>query len=338
MPERRARAGRSPLTRALLTPISIRLVLGVLAVLYAVAPAAAGEPAGKQALVYKTNLGAVRELTQQAVDELFADLPPSGPRVRLKVEPPHQASWLVEEIAGKALRARGHEVVLSKSVAPPPPDTAAAGAGAGGGSAISPADSAASYKLQLLSSLRQVEASGDSNAIREVNYQIAKHDSLVAIAPWGGGAQGASGGNGSTGSEPGSEASGMPPPPPPLEPEEPVDGEIRLRVVELGLKYTDKHRTWPVFGSEVVERFAGANLHAELETPEDDLVRWSGSGDATFIDEVPVKMLPILEGVEGSRNAFAAPTVPAGGSKLLEPIIVSAIVVGLVFLFVSNRS
>jgi hypothetical protein len=130
----------------------------------------------------------------------------------------------------------------------------------------------------------------------------------------------------------------MPPAPPPAEPEAPVDGEIHLRVVELGLKYTDKHRSWPVFGSEVVERYAGANLQAELQTPEDDLVRWSGSGEATLIDEVPVKMLPILEGVEGSRNAFAAPAMPGGGSKLLEPIIVSAIVVGLVFLFVSNRS
>jgi hypothetical protein len=329
------------MARALLTPIAIRLVLGLVAVVHSIAPAAAGEPAGKAALVYKTNLGAVRELTQQAVDELFADLPPSGPRLRLKVEPFHQAAWLVEELAGNALRARGHEVVLSKSAAPAPADTAAAaGAAAGSGARLSPADSAAQHLLNLQSLLRGAEASGDSSAIRAIQGEIARHDSLVADAPWGGGAQAVQqgGGNGSTGGDPGSEASGMPPAPPPLEPEEPVDGEIRVRVVELGLKYTDKHRTWPVFGSEVVERFAGANLHAELETPEDDLVRWSGSGDATFIDEVPAKMLPILEGVEGARNAFATPAVPAGGSKLLEPLIVSAIVVGLVFLFVSNRS
>jgi hypothetical protein len=338
MPHPRARAGQSPLARAVVT--SLRVALGALAVLHSAAPVAAG---GKEALAYKTNLGAVRELTQEAVEELFASLPPpSGPRVRLMVDPPHQAGWLVEEIAGNALRARGHEVVIAKSTAPPPAvdTTAAAGAGAGAGGSQSPADSAAAHKLGLIAGLQGAEASGDTSAIRNLQQQIAHHDSLVATAPWGGGGSQAGsqgGGTGSNGDAPGSEASGMPPAPPPLVPEEPVDGEIHVRVVELGLKYTDTHRTWPLFGSQVVERFAGANLTAELQTPDDDLVRWAGSGDATRIDEVPKDMLPILEGLD-SRNAFATPELPAGGSRLLEPIIVSAIVVGLVFLFVSNRS
>jgi hypothetical protein len=327
------------LSRAIDTPL--RFVLGVLFLVPPAAPAAAGEPAGKSALVYKTNLGAVKDLTREAVEELFADLPPSGPRLRLRVEPPHQAAWLVEEIAGNALRARGHEVVLSKTVAPVRPDTAAApavgGSGSGNGPAMSPADSAVAHRQNLQVGLQGAEAAGDSSGIRELRRQIAVHDSLAQIAPWANGGSHPPDDDPKV-SAPGSEASGMPPAPPPAVPEAPVDGEIHLRVVELGLKYTDKHRSWPIFGSEVVERYAGANLQAELQTPEDDLVRWSGSGEATLIDEVPVKMLPILEGVEGSRNAFAAPAMPGGGSKLLEPIIVSAIVVGLVFLFVSNRS
>ena len=96
------------------------------------------------------------------------------------------------------------------------------------------------------------------------------------------------------------------------------------------------YRTRPFFGEKQISRYAAANLHAELRDSTGNLVQWSGHGEAARIDEVPKDALAILE---GQNYPFTPPTLPAKSTgKILEPIVVTAVIVGLVLLFVSNRS
>jgi hypothetical protein len=111
--------------------------------------------------------------------------------------------------------------------------------------------------------------------------------------------------------------------------------ELEIKVVEMGLRYTGTHRRrW--LGSKVVERLAVATLSGRMSDVASGTIAWNGGGEVRVIDEVPEKQLRILE---GDTYPFTAPQIPAtNASRVVEPIVVSAIVVGLVFLFVANRS
>jgi hypothetical protein len=255
---------------------------------------------------YPSNLALVRSVAETAIDRMLTNLGTTGPRVRVRVEPYHETGWLVEEIAGSELRARGL-VVVSEPAAPPAPPPAAGSAEAQAAAALAAAAQAGQPPPPSLQQLaQQVGAQGDSAA----GDSAATH----AAAP------------------PAPASAAAPAAPPPV----PVDAELRLRVVDLGLKYTGTHRTRPFFGQKKVERYATANLQAELRDPTGDLVQWTGNGDAARIDEVPKDALPILE---GQHYPFTPPSLPPhSAGKIIEPIVVTAVIVGLVFLFVSNRS
>jgi hypothetical protein len=265
-------------------------------------------PAGESG--YPSNLALVRSVAQTAIVRLLGNLGPTGPRVRVRVEPYHETAWLVEEIAGSELRARGLVVVSEPAVppaAPPAPGSpeaqAAAALAVAAQAAAAQAGQSPPPSLQQLGQL--VGAQGDSAAGDSAATHAAAPPAPAATAP-------------AT--------------PPPV----PVDAELRLRVVDLGLKYTGTHRTRPFFGQKKVERYATANLQAELRDSTGDLVQWTGNGDAARIDEVPKDALPILE---GQHYPFTPPSLPPhSAGKIIEPIVVTAVIVGLVFLFVSNRS
>ncbi|MGD8395761.1 MAG: hypothetical protein PVF43_09830 [Candidatus Eiseniibacteriota bacterium] len=111
--------------------------------------------------------------------------------------------------------------------------------------------------------------------------------------------------------------------------------ELELNVVELGLRYTGARRSF-LFGPKRIERLAVATLAGSVLDPGDGTLAWRGEGRARAIDEVPAGKLSILE---GQSYPFTRPVLPPSNiGHVLEPIIVSGIVVGLVFLFVSNRN
>jgi hypothetical protein len=278
-----------------------------------------------------TNLELVRQVTTEAVTKMMSDLPPSGKRVRVRVEPYHEAAWLVQDLVGTALRARGCEVVVVPltAVAAPPPAPGAAPPGASGQAAAPAAPPAPPSGAAAAGAAAQAAL-----GIPPADSAQAASAGMAAAADSMKAAQGT--GAGSAGSAPEVVSEGKVAEKSKAE-TVPVDAEIELRVVELGLRYTGTHRSGiPLFGGTKVERYALASLHADLHDPEDPVTRWSGNGEAKVIDEVSKDDLAILE---GQRYPFSAPALPAqGSSRWLEPLIVSAIVVGLVFLFVSNKS
>jgi hypothetical protein len=278
-----------------------------------VAPSAADSP-GEKAAGYPANLALVRAVAEEAVGKMLTDLVPTGPRVRVRVDPYHETGWMVEELVGNGLRARGLTVVSEPAPKPaaPPLNTAGAAAGA----PTTPPANAPSLVQLGQQQQQQTQAQADSIA-----RAAAAADSAARVAP----------------APPGMATPTAPPPALAPEPAKvPVDAEIRLRVVDLGLKYTGSHRTRPFFGEKQISRYAAANLTAELRDPTGNLVQWSGHGEAARIDEVPKDALTILE---GQNYPFTPPALPAHSTgKILEPIVVTAVIVGLVFLFVSNRS
>jgi len=262
-------------------------------------------PAGEQG--YPSNLALVRSVTETAIGRMLGNLGATGPRVRVRVDPYHETGWLVEELAGSALRARGMVVISEPAKPPAPPPVAPPAAGSAEAQAAAALAAAAQAgqppppSLQQLA--QQVGAQGDSAAADSAAAPVRPASAATA---------------------------------PPVSVPVPVDAELRLRVVDIGLKYTGTHRTRPFFGQKKVERYATANLQAELRDPTGDLVQWTGNGDAARIDEVPKDALPILE---GQHYPFTPPTLPPhSAGKIIEPIVVTAVIVGLVFLFVSNRS
>jgi hypothetical protein len=296
----------------------------------------AGEPSR-----YPTNLELVRKVTSEAVTEMLGDLPPAGRRVRIQVEPFHEAGWLVEDLVGQDLRARGYEVVVvpTTPVSPPPgagttPPVAPQAAGdqaymppSGAAQAGAAAQSAMQQSGQEPPPAESAPAAGDSASASAPGDELgsAAGDGTGLASGSGSPEKVTAGGAAQSATEAPSAAELLP-----------VDGEIELRVIELGLRYTKTHKSGFIFGGTKVERLAAASLHADLRSDDGAIVRWSGLGESSAIDEVPKDELLILE---GQRYPFTAPALPQKSStRWVEPVIVSVIVVGLVFLFVSNRS
>jgi hypothetical protein len=109
---------------------------------------------------------------------------------------------------------------------------------------------------------------------------------------------------------------------------------LEYRITELGLNYP---RVWRghLIGRKKVERLASVALHARLIEDSSGALVWSGEGSATAKDAVPASELPFLEG-EG--EPWQKGTLPAGKLVgVVEPLVVAAIVAGLVYLFYSNK-
>jgi hypothetical protein len=285
------------------------------------------------------NLDLVRGVAKQAVEKLVVGLEPSaGRRVRILVDPFHETAWLVQDLTAEALRARGFEVMkapmtgASTGGAPHAPagsdsarapanagaDTARAPANAGADSARAPADSAQAVHDTTLAGTELAGNGNQGTGNPDPGHASTGNSSAGTGRP-------GNPAHGSSAQDEGNSAASAS-----------VDAELSLRVVELGLRYTGSNSGFLFFGGRDIERYAAARFHGELRRPGDPVIRWSGDGDASVIDEVPESALPILE---GQHYPFTAPSLPAGRSgRWLEPLIVSVIVVGLVVLFVSNRS
>jgi len=110
---------------------------------------------------------------------------------------------------------------------------------------------------------------------------------------------------------------------------------LEYRVTELEVTYPRRWRS-SLFGSEMVERSARAGITFRMLDKLSGRVLWADSGRAAATDVVPQKLLAYLEVVEeGGRPA--KPDV-GGLGRVVEPIVVSGIVIGLVFLFYSSRT
>jgi hypothetical protein len=111
---------------------------------------------------------------------------------------------------------------------------------------------------------------------------------------------------------------------------------LEFEIVDLGLTYTRVWRhAW--LGSRRVEREARARLFARLIDEAQTSILWAQQADAKIVDEVPVAALDNLEEKSGSTY-LQATLPPRTWTKIVEPVVVTGIVVGLIVLFFSNQS
>jgi hypothetical protein len=90
-----------------------------------------------------------------------------------------------------------------------------------------------------------------------------------------------------------------------------------------------------LIGGKKVRREANVRMSAKLLTASGD-VSWFGEASAEHSDQFPHGDLNRIQ--EGTYQ-FVQPEMPGSGwSKIVEPVFVSAIIVGMIYLFFSNQS
>jgi hypothetical protein len=110
---------------------------------------------------------------------------------------------------------------------------------------------------------------------------------------------------------------------------------LRLRPMDLGVRYGDVSRAWLV-GTKKVERIASCEL-AATALDSRGRVLMSVRLSAVVADEVPHSDLTQLVGSED--DSWLGSEIPEeSGASLLEPLVVSGVVASLIYLFYSSRA
>lgn len=111
---------------------------------------------------------------------------------------------------------------------------------------------------------------------------------------------------------------------------------VEYQAITFDLSYPRVYRSWLFFGGKRVERRTGVTILATVYDQATGSVVWVGQGTRETVDEFAHGDVDRIE--EGTFE-FARPGLPTSGwSKLVEPIFVSGIVVGLIYLFFSNQN
>ena len=109
---------------------------------------------------------------------------------------------------------------------------------------------------------------------------------------------------------------------------------LELKVPVFRLTYPKVYRSY-LIGGKMVKRDANIRVKAQLISDTGDVV-WIGESSAQKADQFSHGDLARIQ--EGSY-AFVKPEMPGSGwGKVVEPVLVSAIIVGMVYLFFSNQS
>ena len=117
----------------------------------------------------------------------------------------------------------------------------------------------------------------------------------------------------------------------PLEP----DYILKYQIVNFSFSYPDIGRNW-LIGEKEVERLAEISLFVQLVEGETGDTVWIGETEKKFNDVIPYS---ILDRVEDQEHEFTRPRRDEWTwGNMIEPVVVTGIVTGLVYLFFSNQS
>lgn len=110
---------------------------------------------------------------------------------------------------------------------------------------------------------------------------------------------------------------------------------LSYQIIKMSLEYPRiGRRYW--FGRKEVERAAEIGIYAQLVDLESGDVVWVGEAKKEFKDVIRYSA---LDEVEDDEYEFTKPQrKELRWSKIVEPVVVTGIVVGLVYLFFSNQS
>jgi hypothetical protein len=110
---------------------------------------------------------------------------------------------------------------------------------------------------------------------------------------------------------------------------------LKFQNTAFELSYPDAYRSHLV-GGRKIRRSASVRVFATLTDADSGEVLWTGEAQRSQDDEFDKDD---AARVENGTYAFVHPTVPSGGwGKYVEPVFVTGIVVGLIYLFFANQS
>lgn len=115
------------------------------------------------------------------------------------------------------------------------------------------------------------------------------------------------------------------------------ESDLPLLVVSLDESRVDYPRLFRsgLFGGLHVERRALVTLSAKLMRPDTRAVYWVGSADTSLADYVRKSEVPLLEDAAVPETKGTVPT--QSWQKMVEPVLVVGLIIGLVSLFYTNR-
>lgn len=116
-----------------------------------------------------------------------------------------------------------------------------------------------------------------------------------------------------------------------------AESDMPLLVVSLDESRVDYPRLFRsgLFGGLHVERRALVTLSAKLMRPDTRAVYWVGSADTSLADYVRKSEVPLLEDSAIPETKGTLPT--QSWQKMVEPVLVVGLIIGLVSLFYTNR-
>jgi hypothetical protein len=110
---------------------------------------------------------------------------------------------------------------------------------------------------------------------------------------------------------------------------------LQFQNVVFEIAYPGMYRSHMI-GGKKIKREAAVRVFASLSDRESGEVLWTGEAGRSENDEFDKGD---VVAVETGTYSFLRPTLPSGGfGKYAEPVFVTGIVVGLIYLFFSNQS
>jgi len=111
--------------------------------------------------------------------------------------------------------------------------------------------------------------------------------------------------------------------------------ELQFQALEFGVSYSKVFRSH-LIGGKLVRRRADVRISATLVDPHSGAVVGVDEASRDVSDQFPASD---LDRVEEGTFQFLRPSMPSSGwGRVVEPVFVSGIVVGLIYLFFSNQS
>jgi hypothetical protein len=111
--------------------------------------------------------------------------------------------------------------------------------------------------------------------------------------------------------------------------------KLEFQAIEFNLSYPKIYRSH-LIGGRKVKRYAEVKLFTKLLDPRDEAVVWVGEASRSREDQFPHRLLDYVEA--GVFDFNKPPRESTNWGRIVEPVVVGGIIVGLIYLFFSNQS
>ncbi len=113
------------------------------------------------------------------------------------------------------------------------------------------------------------------------------------------------------------------------------DLNVEFQIIDFDLRYTKIYRSY-LIGGKKVKRSADVRVTVRLVDPSDGLVVWVGEAFRSLDDGFKYGE---IDEVEAGLYSFTKPSRDTKKwGRIVEPVVVTGIIVGLIYLFFSNQT